>query len=166
MNRKGPAPLGALSTATLASSSSSSNKPTAPADAEAEADALLAAERKAEADLAEEQRLLNAAIEDFTRIIPAEEPQNELPCVVLRATCYMYLGTFDKAQADFKLAGSVLDTLKGEDALQASFGGSSAAILQEILAIRKPQLAAMQQRERRGTSGAALESSTRAGPPQ
>jgi tetratricopeptide (TPR) repeat protein len=120
-----------------------------PENAEAEIQRLLDAEKRSETDSAEEQRLLTAAIEDFNRVIPAEDAQAELPCIIHRGACFALLSQFDRAQADFKIASAVLDPLKGADLAEVAFGGSSAAVLKEVLVIRKQQLADLQTKERK-----------------
>jgi Tfp pilus assembly protein PilF len=126
--------------------------PAAGEPTEAEITAQLEAEKAAEAAAAEEQRMLQSAVSDLSRIIPAEEAQNELPCILHRAACFILLAQADRAQADVKMAASVLDPLSGDDLKEAAFGGTPAALLKEALEIRKQELAALKQKDRRPTA--------------
>ena len=47
------------------------------------------------------KRLLDAAIADFSKVIPPEEKEKELCALVHRGTCYMHLGDFRKRKMNF-----------------------------------------------------------------
>uniref|UniRef100_A0A7S1W200 Tetratricopeptide repeat protein n=1 Tax=Neobodo designis TaxID=312471 RepID=A0A7S1W200_NEODS len=122
------------------------------APTEAEVRALLDAEKAAETAAAEEQRLLQAAVADLSRIIPAEDEHTELPCVLHRSACFILLGQADRAEADVKIGASHLDPIQGDELKETTFGGTPAFLLKEALTIRKSELAALKQRDRRPTT--------------
>lgn len=58
----------------------------------------------------EVRRFLENAVADFTRIINPDEREKELTAIIHRATCYMYMNEFNKADDDFRFATKSLDS--------------------------------------------------------
>ena len=75
---------------------------------------FLRLEQEGENTSKEMKRLLDAAIADFSKVIPPEEKEKELCALVHRGTCYMHLGDFQKAEDEFRFCQKGLQELQSQ----------------------------------------------------
>lgn len=73
-------------------------------------DEVIEHEMKQEAAGKQVQHQLESAIADFTRVINPDEREKELTAIIHRATCYMYMNDFSKAEEEFRFVAKSVDS--------------------------------------------------------